>query len=67
MGGAEIGLVMFSLTPIPGYSPLVCAALDGTVFTDLTSKVQADIMPPPTDPESPALPCRQVANDPRPF
>ena len=69
VGGAEIGLVLFSLTPIPGYSPIVCATLDGTIFTDVTSNIQADLLPPPTDPESPVAVslCRHVANDPRPF
>ena len=66
VGGAEIGLVMYSLTPIPGYSPLDCLG-DGTIFTDVTLTIQADHLPPPTDPESPPLPCRHVANDPRPF
>lgn len=69
IGGAEIGLVLLSLTPIPGYSPLVCASLDGTIFTDVTHRIQADVLPPPTDPESPVAIslCRHVANDPRPF
>jgi len=70
VGGAEIGFVLHDYrTPVPGYSPLTCASLDGTIYTDVVVPFQSDFYPAPSDPETP-LPvtlCRHVTNDPRPF
>ena len=69
IGTAEIGLVLINLTVVPGYSPFDCATLDGTIFTDVVRPLQSDYLPIPPSDEAPppALLCRHVSNDPRPF
>ena len=71
IGTAEIGLVLANLTAVPGYSPFDCAILDGTIYTDVSVSLQSDYLPIPSDPfgdaPPPALLCRHVSDDPRPF